>query len=90
MLRQLRGWNSSGLGRKLPLGIAAVFFLSLLLFCANSGWAQVLYGTVTGNVTDQSGAVVPGAEEPGAAEPGHPTYPGSERQAIRRRRSSRR
>jgi hypothetical protein len=29
--------------------------------CANPGQAQVLYGTLTGNVTDQSGAVVPGA-----------------------------
>ena len=41
----------------------AVFVLALLpVGWAGMAGAQVLYGTLTGNVTDQSGAAVPGAE----------------------------
>ena len=61
MLRKVRGCNSGGSKRKPPLGILAAFLVLLLIACASSGWAQVLYGTITGNVTDQSGAVVPAA-----------------------------
>ncbi len=61
MLRKFRSCNSSGLKRKPPLGIPAAFLILLLIACAGTGRAQVLYGTITGNVTDQSGAVVPAA-----------------------------
>jgi len=44
-------------------GIAACFLLVLgLLVCAISGSAQALYGTLRGDVTDPSGAAVPGAK----------------------------
>jgi len=41
------------------LGVVALSFLALMY--ANSAWAQVLYGSVTGTVTDQSGSGVPKA-----------------------------
>jgi hypothetical protein len=37
------------------------FLLALLVFCAPRMAAQGLFGTISGTVTDQSGAVVPGA-----------------------------
>jgi len=45
-------------------GISALCAVALSFFglvYAHSGWAQVLYGSVTGTVTDQSGAGVPKA-----------------------------
>src|SRR5438046_845995 len=41
------------------LCLVALSFLALV--CTHSAWAQVLYGSVTGTVTDQSGAGVPKA-----------------------------
>ncbi|MGB6429660.1 MAG: carboxypeptidase regulatory-like domain-containing protein, partial [Candidatus Acidiferrales bacterium] len=61
MLRKLHGYTSFGWGRKLPLGIAAGFLMAILMVCVNTGSAQVLYGDLTGNVTDQTGAVVANA-----------------------------
>ncbi len=43
------------------LGRCGVLFCALVLFTALSGFAQVLTGTLTGSVTDPSGAVIPGA-----------------------------
>jgi hypothetical protein len=40
---------------------ASALFLLLLILSATMAQAQVLYGTISGNVTDSSGAVVPGA-----------------------------
>src|SRR5450755_1405743 len=42
------------------LSFSAVFLLAA--FLCPLGHAQVLYGTLTGNVTDPSGALVPGAK----------------------------
>jgi hypothetical protein len=39
----------------------AGFLITILMICAQPGRAQVLYGNLTGNVTDQTGAVVAGA-----------------------------
>jgi len=39
----------------------AVFLLTLSVTGAKVVWAQVLYGTVTGEVTDQTGADIPNA-----------------------------
>src|ERR1700682_4285378 len=39
-----------------------VFALLLVIGAAGLSHAQVLYGTLTGNVTDPSGALVPGAK----------------------------
>ena len=44
------------------LGISLLVLLLMLFIPAISGQAQVLYGTLTGNVTDPSGAVLPKAE----------------------------
>ena len=41
-------------------GISAVF-LCLLFLCANNGSAQIANTALDGNVTDISGAIVPGA-----------------------------
>jgi len=59
MLRKQHATDSSGLTRVLRLGVVAGFLVSILVLCSSPGRAQVLYGTVTGNVTDQSGASVP-------------------------------
>src|ERR1051326_5263315 len=40
---------------------AALILLTLLLLTVASGQAQVLYGSLTGNVTDSSGAAIPNA-----------------------------
>src|SRR5260370_14660801 len=40
---------------------ASALFLLLLILSTTMAQAQVLYGTISGNVTDSSGAVVPGA-----------------------------
>lgn len=48
----------------MPKRVASLGFFSLLLLSLlgfNTSHAQVLYGTLVGEVTDQSGAVVPGA-----------------------------
>ena len=37
-------------------------WIAALVMCANAGYAQTVTGTVTGTVTDQSGAVIPGAK----------------------------
>ncbi|MFB3826291.1 MAG: carboxypeptidase regulatory-like domain-containing protein [Bryobacteraceae bacterium] len=37
-------------------------FLAAILFCVSAAYGQVEQGTLTGTVTDQSGAVVPGAQ----------------------------
>src|SRR5665213_2718527 len=42
--------------------VAATTLVSLLSICAGYAEAQVLYGTLTGNVTDVSGAAVPAAK----------------------------
>lgn len=47
--------------RPLPALLCAVFLGSLLLFLPVSMLAQVTAGTITGDVTDSSGAVVPNA-----------------------------
>src|ERR1700754_2757084 len=41
---------------------ASALFLLLLILSATLAQAQVLYGTISGNVTDTSGAVVPSAQ----------------------------
>ncbi len=41
---------------------ASALFLLLLILSATMAQAQVLYGTISGNVTDSSGAVVAGAQ----------------------------
>src|SRR5215469_253905 len=41
--------------------LSCIFVLALCL-TARSAHAQVLYGTLTGNVTDSSGALLPGAK----------------------------
>src|SRR6476660_1379873 len=47
---------------RIQISVLCVVALSFLaLICANSAWAQVLYGSVTGTVTDQSGSGVPKA-----------------------------
>ena len=61
MLRQLRGCTSCASGRKLLSGIAAGLLSAILMVCAHPVAAQVLYGNITGNVTDQTGAIVPNA-----------------------------
>ena len=61
MLRLLQGSGSWGWRRKLPLGIAAGFLMAILAVWIQPASAQVLYGDLTGNVTDQTGAVVPNA-----------------------------
>lgn len=50
--------TSSSLGRLLLAGCAAILVAVAL---PQTGQAQVLYGSLTGNVTDTSGAAVPGA-----------------------------
>src|SRR5947207_457406 len=40
---------------------SALFFLMLVLLSATAVQAQVLYGTISGNVTDSTGAVISGA-----------------------------
>lgn len=47
--------------RKQSLGYG-LFFLASLLLVVSTARSQVLYGTITGNVSDSSGAVVVGAE----------------------------
>ena len=42
--------------------IVLMFFATCLLVMPHIGWAQVLYGSLTGNVSDSSGAIVPGAK----------------------------
>src|SRR5438270_14057173 len=51
----LRGTDEAKTGRT---GVVACLTL-LLCFISGTATAQVLYGTLTGNVTDPSGAVVP-------------------------------
>ncbi len=41
---------------------ASALFLLLLILSATMAQAQVLYGTISGNVTDSSGAVVAGGQ----------------------------
>ncbi|HKV38561.1 MAG TPA: TonB-dependent receptor [Blastocatellia bacterium] len=60
---------SSGLGltSRLPASpsqiLAPVVIIALLILALpRIGFAQVLYGSLTGNVTDQTGAVIPGAK----------------------------
>src|ERR1700722_14310845 len=36
-------------------------FVAAVVMCANAGYAQTVTGTITGTVTDQSGAVIAGA-----------------------------
>ncbi|HWQ34632.1 MAG TPA: TonB-dependent receptor [Blastocatellia bacterium] len=45
------------IGNLLPVGL----LLAALAFVAIPGQAQVLYGSITGNITDSGGAAVPGA-----------------------------
>jgi hypothetical protein len=45
----------------LPVRIFAVALLALAL-TSSSAWTQVLYGSLSGNITDASGAAVPGAK----------------------------
>src|SRR5436190_12179365 len=54
----LRGTDEAKTGRT---GVVACLTL-LLCFISGTATAQVLYGTLTGNVTDPSGAVVPNAK----------------------------
>jgi len=44
-----------------PKCAQVLFPIVLLILISNPGRAQVLYGSITGNVTDPSGAAVPGA-----------------------------
>ena len=37
-------------------------FVAALVMCANAGYAQTVTGTITGAVTDQTGAVIAGAK----------------------------
>src|SRR2546421_4984522 len=41
--------------------LAWVFILALVSFAPHAARAQVLYGSLTGNVTDQTGAAIAGA-----------------------------
>jgi hypothetical protein len=42
--------------------VSALVLLMLVFCCASSGLAQVLYGSLTGTVTDTSGAAIAGAK----------------------------
>ena len=42
--------------------VACFILLLVCLMVSSTAWGQVLYGTLTGNVTDPSGAVVPNAK----------------------------
>ena len=46
----------------LTLGLECVLCVALAIAVAPTAQAQVLYGSVVGTVTDESGAVIPGAE----------------------------
>ena len=48
--------------QKLCLGCVAMCLAVLLSLYSHPSYAQVLYGTLTGNVTDASGAAVPDAK----------------------------
>src|SRR5437016_10790987 len=63
MSEQSFGHNTAIFNTKILQGVL-VCFLFLVGFClsADPTSAQVLYGALTGNVTDPSGAVVPGAQ----------------------------
>lgn len=47
--------------RKIMLAVWMLGAISCCLFLVTSGWGQTIFGTITGTVTDQSGAAVPAA-----------------------------
>lgn len=62
---QIRSSHGSLASRRFVMTITARFLVVLLLLAAalpHPASAQVLYGSLTGNVTDQSGAAIPGAK----------------------------
>ena len=63
-LRFWLGWPRCGhiQERVVMRRLVAVLLFSFLLSCSGGmAWAQVLYGSIVGTVTDQSGALVPNA-----------------------------
>jgi hypothetical protein len=61
MLRWLQGCSSCVREGKVPFGIVAGLMMTMLTVCVQPASAQVLYANITGNVTDQTGAVVANA-----------------------------
>ncbi|MBK5291085.1 MAG: TonB-dependent receptor [Acidobacteriia bacterium] len=48
--------------KNIQWGVCSIFAITLLFVFAPAGWAQTGQGTVIGQVTDSSGAVVPGVQ----------------------------
>src|SRR5215472_4361484 len=53
------GWTGPPLGRTWIVRLTLAFFTAVLI-CSSPARAQLLYGTITGNVSDSTGAMLPG------------------------------
>jgi len=63
LLRQvLRQFNLKGIIMVRVKSVALLCLLSMLLFAAPAAWGQTTFGSITGLITDASGAVIPGAQ----------------------------
>ncbi len=61
MSRRFQVWEAGGTRKNCPTAISAVLVVLVFWILSGTAQAQVLYGSLTGNVTDTTNAAVPGA-----------------------------